>query len=188
MRSSINLATRPFINYRRFAVTAGLLAALALGLTGLVGVEGVSAGRERSRAQAHLHELEAQRARLVAEQAQLESELQAPAARELLERTRFLNQLIRRKSLSWTGLFSDLQERLPSGVRILALSRSLSEEGQVQVELRVAGQSALAVIEFLRALEEDRKFRDVVLHSQSREAGNGPDVILAQVSATYAPE
>lgn len=188
MRSSINLASRPFINYRPFVFTTALLALLALGLTALVVVKAVTTWQEQSRAQARLHELSAQQARLVAEQAQLESELQASTTRELLERTRFLNGLIERKSLSWTELFFDLQDRLPPGVRILTLSRSLRDDGRVEVDLRLGGQSAPAVIEFLRALEEGEKFREVTLHSQSREAGNGPDVIQAQVSAVYAPE
>ena len=188
MRSRINLATNPFINYRRFALMAGMLAVVAVGLTVLLGLEGVRSWQDRTGRQAHRRELQGQRARLAAEQQRLESELRAAATQELLERTRFLNQLIQQKRFSWSALFFDLQEQLPPRMRILALSPSLRPDGHLQVELHVGGQSALAVIEFLRALEQAEKFRSLALHSQRRAAGSEPDAVTARVSAIYVQE
>ncbi|MFQ5662559.1 MAG: hypothetical protein ACE5HL_01850 [Terriglobia bacterium] len=185
MRARVNLATNPFVNYRRFALTAGILAAVALGLTVLLISEGVSVWRERSATRARLGELEAQQAQLAAEQGRLEEALRAPATQALLERTRFLNQLIEHKSLSWTELFFDLQQRLPRRVRILSLAPKLGEDDRLQVELEVGGESARAVIRFVRALEEGEKFRDVALRSQSHEPVTNADAVVARVSAIY---
>lgn len=185
MRSSINLATHPFVNYRRFMLTTGVLAVVVLGLTVGLAFEGVRVWQERTLAQARMRELGRQRAELAAEQLRLEKELQDPAMQEQLERVRFLNQLIQQKSLSWTELFFDLQQRLPARVRVLSLSPSLREDGRLQVEMRVGGQSAAAVIDFLRALEKGEEFHDIRLHSQSRDVGSATDSLIAEISATY---
>lgn len=188
MRSSINLASDPFVNLRGFAVTAGILAVAAFGLTLWLLIHGLSTWRETTTTQGKLRGFETQRTRLLSEQHNLENELRAPGTMELLERVRFLNQLIRQKRLSWTQLVFDLQERLPAQVRILSLSPSLREDGSVLVELRLGGASPEAVIDFLRALEQGEKFRDVVLHAQAEGRGTGADAVDARVSAVYVQE
>ena len=188
MKAPVNLATRPFVNGRPFVVTTVVLGGVALLLTLLVLVVGVTVWRERTTTVARLHGLDSERVRLIAAQGSLESELRAPATQQLLERTRFLNQLIREKGLSWTELFFDLQQRLPPQVRILSLSPSLREDGHLLVELRVGGASGAAVIEFLRALEEGEKFRDVMLLGQRRGSGAGRDQMTAEVTVVYVQE
>ncbi|MBI4467308.1 MAG: hypothetical protein HY656_07775 [Acidobacteria bacterium] len=185
MRSAINLASAPFVPYRRFLLTVGLLAVVTLGATVWVGVNAGSLWQERRTAQSRMRELKAEQARLIKEQERLESELQHPALQALLERVRFMNGLIRQKNLSWAQLFSDLEERLPPRVRILTLSPSLREDGPLQVELQVGGESPQAVIRFLRALEEGQKFREIELHSQTRAENPESDPVVARVSAVY---
>jgi len=187
MRSSINLATEPFVDYRGFLLTAGILAGIALGGTLFLFIHGFTTWRETTTTQGKLRALESRRAALLSEQRKLENELRAPGTIEQLERVHFINQLIQRKSLSWTQLFFDLQERLPAQVRVLSLSPSVREDGRVQVELRVGARSAGAVIELLRALEQGRKFRDVVLHSQA-EGRVGRHAVEARVTALYGQE
>jgi type IV pilus assembly protein PilN len=188
MRVPVNLATRPFVNVRPFVVTTAVLGGAALVLTLLVLVVGVTTWRERATTLARLHRLDSERVRLITEQRRLETELRTPATQQLLERTHFLNQLIRQKGLSWTELFFDLQQCLPLQVRILSLSPSLREDGHLLVELRVGGASAAAVIDFLRALEEGEKFRDVVLRGQRRGTGSASDEMTAEVTAVYVQE
>lgn len=188
MRSSINLATEPFVDYRGFALTAGILAVAGLGLSLFLAIQGISTWRETSTTQGKLRQLEGRRGQLLDEQRELEKELRTPANLEQLERVRFLNLLIRQKSLSWTQLFFDLQERLPLPVRILSLSPTLQEDGSVLVELRLGAASSADVIEFLQALEQGKKFRDVVLHTQAQGRGASRDGVEARVSALYVQE
>lgn len=188
MRSRVNLATSPFVNYRRFALGTGLLALVALTATVWVGGESVRVWQERTSRQARLQELRAERTRLVTEQEQLESELKDPATQQVLRRTRFLNDLIRQKNLSWTQLFFDLAGRLPPRVRVMSLSPQLREDGRLEVRLRIGGESAPAVIEFLRALEEGGKFAELQLHSQNFQPGRDSDAMTAEVSVIYRQE
>lgn len=188
MRASINLATAPFIPTRRFLLTVGLLVGVTLVATLAVLVTAGGAWRERTATRARLRELTSERAELARTQQQIEGELQDPATRAVLERVRFLNGLVRQKNLSWTELVVDLQERLPPRVRILAVSPSLRDDGRLQVEMQVGGESPAAVIQFLRALEEGKKFQEIALHSQSRGTGAQADPVTAQVSVLYAQE
>lgn len=188
MRVPLNLATAPFVPVRRFLLTVGLLAVVALAATLAVGVEAVRVWRGRTATQTRTRELQTERARLLIEQQRLERELEDPATQEVLARTRFLNDLVRRKNLSWTELFFDLQERLPARVRILALAPSLRDDGALQVELQVGSESAAALIEFLQALEKGEKFREIMLRSQNRATGTQADAVVAQVSAVYVQE
>ena len=188
MRVPLNLATAPFVPVRRFLLTVGVLGVVALAATLLVSVEAVQLWRGRTATQARMRELQADRARLLQAQQRLQSELEDPATQEILARTRFMNDLVRRKNLSWAELFFDLEERLPPRVRILAVAPSLRDDGDLQVELQVGSESAPALIEFLQALEEGKKFREIALRSQNRSTGNQPDAVTAQVSVVYVQE
>lgn len=188
MKIPINLATNPFINYRRFVLTSSVLAVITLALTTIVGVESANTWRDRTTARARLRELNARHAELAREQQRLERELETPSTQALLARTQFLNQLIQQKGLSWLGLFFDLQEQLPSRVRVISLSPSLRDDGSLQIDFRVAGESAPAIISFLQALEQDPGFREVAPVSQRREASSSDAAMSAQVTAVYVQE
>lgn len=188
MRSPVNLATDPFVNYRGFFLTAGLLGLAALGFSLFLAIYGFSLWRETTTTQGKLRQLEARRGQLMDEQRELESELRTPANLGQLERVRFLNLLIRQKSFSWMQLFFDLQERLPLQVRILSLSPTLQEDGSLLVELRLGAASSAAAIEFLQALEQGKKFREVVLHTQAEARGASHDAVEARMSAVYVQE
>jgi len=184
MRTSINLASQPFVDYRGFLLTAGILGLVALGCTVFLLVTGISTWRETTTTQGRLRALESRSAQLATEQHELETELRAPGNLDQLEQVHFANQLIRRKAFSWTQLFFDLQERLPGQVRVLSLSPSLRDDGRVLVEMRVGAGSQGALIEFLQSLEQGQKFRDVALHTQG-EGRAGRDAIDARVTAVY---
>ncbi|MFQ5696098.1 MAG: hypothetical protein ACE5HB_08930, partial [Terriglobia bacterium] len=183
MRAALNLASRPFVNYRRFVVTAGTLAVVALGLTSWVGAQSFQTWRERRATEARVRELQALRSDLMSKQAELEQELQDPVTQRLLTRTEFFNQLIEHKTLSWTELFYHLQEGLPPRVRVVSLSPQLHQGGRMEVQVRVSGDSARAVIDFLQALERGQRFREVVLESMNRERAGGRDAVVAELHA-----
>ena len=47
--------------------------------------------------------------------------MRLPGNEEVLDRSVLLNTLIKRKAISWTKIFSDLEKVLPPNVRILAI-------------------------------------------------------------------
>jgi len=184
MRTSVNLATRPFVNLRPFLVMTLSLGVLALLLTTWVGVVAFRTWSQQTTTRAQLAELERQQLSLARQQHQLVSVLSAPGPRQVLERKLFLDRLIERRSLSWIELFFDLQERLPGRARILSLSPTALEDGALSLNLRVMGDSASAIIEFVQELEEEKKFHNVVLRSQV-ESENRAGGINAVITAVY---
>lgn len=184
MRTSINLATRPFVDYRGFLLTSGVLGLVALVFTVILLITGFSTWRETTSTQGKLRALESRSAQLAAEQVELENDLRGPGKFEQLEQVQLVNQLIQRKSFSWTQLFFDLQERLPDQVRVLSLTPSQSDDGSVLVEMRLGAASQAALIDFLQALEKGEKFRDVKLHTQG-ENRSGRDAVDARVTTVY---
>ena len=184
MRTSINLASQPFVDYRGFLLTTGILGLVALVFTTLVLVTAISAWRETTTTQGQIRALESQHAQLASEQRALENELRAPGNIEQLEQVYLVNQLIQRKAFSWTQLFYDVQERLPGQVRVLSITPSQRDDGRVLVEMRLGAGSQAALIEFLQALEQGEKFREVALHAQGETRG-GRDAIEARVTTVY---
>ena len=184
MRTSINLASQPFVDYRSFLLTTGILGLVALACTALLLITGISAWRETTTTQGKLRALESRGAQLAAEQRELESELRAPGNLDQLEQVHFANQLIRRKAFSWTQLFFDVQERLPAEVRVLSITPSQRDDGSVLVEMRLGAGSQSALIDFLQALEQGQKFREVALHTQGESRGSR-DAIDARVTTVY---
>ncbi len=108
MRSKINLATQPYEDARRFmiawssviGVLVVLLIVLAIGL-----VQRWSQFRQRrvdiSREQQSLPELNAK-------QQQDLAILNRPDNQDVRQKSEFVNDLIRRKEVSWTTIFTDL--------------------------------------------------------------------------------
>ncbi|MGH9803600.1 MAG: hypothetical protein ACRD4D_00380 [Candidatus Acidiferrales bacterium] len=184
MRTSINLASQPFVDYHNFLLTTGILGLVGLIVTAVVLITAISTWRETTTTQGKLRALESQSARLTAEQRELESTLRSPGNFEQLEQVYLVNQLIQRKTFSWTQLFFDVQERLPAQVRVLSITPSQRDDGSVQVEMRLGAGSQSALIDFLQALEQGQKFREVALHSQSDSRG-GRDAIDARVTTVY---
>ena len=188
MRLPLNLATRPFINYRAFLLAGSTLLLLSVGLTTALAVHGSRLWKESTTMQARLADLQKERQAFIAEQNRLEESLQGAATRQLLERARFLNQLILEKHFSWTQLFLDLQQNLPDDVRVLQVSPQMKDDGTVVVDLRLGSESTAALIQYLRALEAGDRFHDVQLHSQTHSSGENRDALEAEVSLGYSGE
>lgn len=184
MKRSINLATRPFVNLRPFLLTTVVLVVVVLSLTIWVAVAAFRTWNQQTTTRTQVAELERQQSSLSRQHRELVTALSAPGTRQVLERKLFLDRLIERRSLSWIELFFDLQERLPARARIVSLSPTALDGGGLSLDLRVMGESASAIIEFVQALEEGKKFHSVVLRSQTEAAARAGG-ITAVITAVY---
>lgn len=185
MRADVNLATNPATSRRAFWLAASVVGGVVLILTLVVGIQAGRSWRREASAHARRAGLEQQLGELQREQKELATRLSQPAVQEVLARASFYNGLIRRKSLSWTRLFVVLERHLPDRVRILALSPQLEDDGSLRLEMRVGAESALALIQFLRALEQGAEFAQVAVHSQQRGERPGEEALVAEISAAY---
>jgi Tfp pilus assembly protein PilN len=160
-----NLATRPFYNERAVGVWLTAVALIVAAIT-LFNVWAVlyysrrdtqgetQAGRDEARAA----ELRSAAARLRA--TVNTGELQAAAVR-----AQVANQLIDRRTFSWTELFNRFESTLPPNVRITSVRPDATDAG-VQLSINVIARSVDDVDRFIANLEETGVFINPLSRSE----------------------
>ena len=121
MRAPINLASEPFHQDRALTaisyVLAGLLSILLMFLITMIYTQRRQMAGER----AEVARLDAQLRELTDDRTKTDSTLRKPENAVVFERNVLLNALIARKGISWTRIFSDLENVLPGNVRLIAV-------------------------------------------------------------------
>jgi Tfp pilus assembly protein PilN len=188
MRLDINLATRPYEDAREFwarwGVGVGLLALLTVALLGWTVNDWRKAGKDRQ----DIARLQAQIAERDNERAQDQAVLDQPANRSTRDQSQFLNGLIQRKSFSWTSVFEDLEQVMPPNLHVVSLRPELNDQNQMELEMRVAGETRSAAIELVHRMEGSKHFQQAQLVSESLSGENGTTVVVASVVSIYIPD
>jgi Tfp pilus assembly protein PilN len=154
MKIPINLASQPFRRDR--AMLAASIAVTVL-LTITLGVLISLALADRSQmadTRGEIARLNARLASLGREQAQLDAVLRKPENAEVLERSVFLNELLVRKSISWTRIFADLEKVLPHDVRIIQIHPTVDARNRITLDMQVGAESPEPVIQMMRRMAE----------------------------------
>ena len=187
MRLDINLATRPYEDAREFwarwGLGVGLLGILTLALLGLAVRGWINAGRDRH----DIAQLQQQIAELDNKRAQAQAFLDLAANRSTRDQSQFLNGLIQRKAFSWTRVFEDLERVMPPNLHVVSLRPELNEQNQMQLDMRVAGDTRAAAVELVHRMEGSKHFQgaQLVQEGQTGETGSG---VLASVISIYVPD
>jgi type IV pilus assembly protein PilN len=188
MRSSIsiNLASEPFRRDRPIVVAsiagATLLAALLVYQVVLIRIRHAEAAEARTAVEQAGRQLQV----TTAEQARLEEVLRQPANAEALDYSVFLNGLLRRKGISWTRIFSDIEEILPHNVRLMAVRPQVNLDNQILLDMTVAAQSPEPVIQMYKNLEAATQFGAIQPISSIPPSQSEP-LYRYRVTARYAP-
>jgi Tfp pilus assembly protein PilN len=154
MKIPINLASQPFRRDR--AMLAASIAVTVL-LTITLGVLISLALADRSQmadTRGEIDRLNARLASLAKEQAQLDAVLRKPENAEVLERSVFLNELLVRKSISWTRIFADLEKVLPHDVRVIQIHPTVDARNRITLDMQVGSESPEPVIQMMRRMAE----------------------------------
>jgi len=153
MRIPVNLAREPFRRDRPMLIGSALLGIILLGTLGFLISIIVSDNRQSKDARTALNRVNSQIANLQREQTKLDVSLKQPGNEIVLDRSVLINQLIKRKAISWTRIFADLEKVLPPNVRILAVRPALNAQDQVFLDLTVAADAPEPIISFIIQLE-----------------------------------
>ncbi|MGA7633372.1 MAG: PilN domain-containing protein [Terriglobales bacterium] len=185
MRLDINLATRPYEDARQFWLRWGLgvgaLAALTLFLLLWTVNEWRHAGRDRQ----EIARLDAQIKERDDERAQAQAFLDQAANRSTRDQSQFLNGLIQRKAFSWTRVFEDLEQVMPSNLHVVSLRPELNDQGQVELNMKVVGDTREAAVELVHRMEGSKHFQSAQLVQENQEAQAG---VGATVVSIYVPD
>jgi type IV pilus assembly protein PilN len=109
-----------------------------------------------------------------AAQVQVDAQMRLPENSSVLDRSVLFNTLIRRKAISWTRIFSDLETVLPHNVRVVAIRPQLNGRNQLSLDMVVAADKPEQVIDFVAKLEGSDMFGDVTQTAQTPPTQNSP--------------
>jgi type IV pilus assembly protein PilN len=193
MKFKLNLATQPYENARRFYLLWTTVVLVLAVLTGAL-VYGAVAAWRNSRAisqkvaaeKSNLDKLNRQ------EQADL-AVLNKSENRDVKERSEVLNSLIRRKEFSWTLIFADLEQLMPTRLHVVSISPRLDKNNDIEVRMTVAGDSREKAIELVHNMETSREFRTARvisennLHTDQGQGAQPGDTVVFEITALYVP-
>jgi type IV pilus assembly protein PilN len=188
MRLDINLATRPYEDAREFWVRwglgVGLLGLLTVVLLGLAVRGWTNAGRDRH----NIAQLQDQIAERDHERATAQAFLDMSVNRSTRDQSQFLNGLIQRKAFSWTRVFEDLERVMPVNLHVVSLRPELNDQNQMQLDMKVAGDTRNAAVELVHRMEGSSHFQGAQLVSESQGGSETGSGVVASVISIYVPD
>lgn len=183
----LNLSTRPFKPYR--AANLGLLAVLFL----LIAVSAqqvysyqhysAKADESRERESKAREEYDV----LAGQLRQLNAKMSSGNAATKLSEVELLNQLLLRKSFSWTRVFANLEKLMPDDVRLIGLHPTADAQGRIILNMNIRGRSLADATAFLRALENSHVFTEVALAVEDRKDLSPAGEVEFTLSTYYNP-
>jgi type IV pilus assembly protein PilN len=189
MRLNINLATQPYEDARQFWLHWGTGLAVATILTLALLTFTVSDWFAARRDHAQIAELRAQIAQRDRKREQAQEFLNRPENRATRDQSQFLNELIERKSLSWTHVLEDLEKVMPARVHLVSIHPELDDDNQLTLKMVVAGDSRERAIELASRMEESGRFTQTYIETETSAAlvGSG-DTVQFNINGVYIPE
>jgi type IV pilus assembly protein PilN len=188
MRLDINLASQPYEDAQRFWLIWGTATA-SVGLVTLILFTLTISGFVSAR---HDHHAIAAKRTAIAERDQLranaEEFLNRTENRSTRDESQFLNQLIERKSFSWTQVLESLEKVMPARVHLVSINPGLDEENELRLKMMVGSDSRDHALELVRRMEDSHRFAQTSIVSEHNVQGQGGDTEEFEIEAVYIPE
>ena len=185
MRLDINLASQPYEDARQFWLHWGTALAVVTILTLALLTFTVSNWFLARRDHAQIAELHAQIAKCDRKRDQAQEFLNRPENRAIRDQSQFLNELIERKSLSWTHVLEDLEKVMPARVHLVSIHPELDEDNQLTLKLVVAGDSRERAIELASRMEDSGRFTQTYIETESSAAMVSGDTVQFHINGVY---
>src|ERR1700691_1030127 len=187
MRLDINLASQRYEDSRQFWLHWGTALGVVTILTPSLLTFTVSDWFAARRDHAQIAELRAQIAQRDRKRAQAEEFLNRPENRATRDQSQFLNELIERKSLSWTRVLEDLEKVMPARVHLVSIHPALDDDNQLTLKMVVAGDSRERAIELARRMEESQHFTQTYVETEHAAPLGSGDVVELTINGIYVP-
>jgi hypothetical protein len=179
-----NLATRPFYNVRAvqtwiFVAAAVVVAATAFNVSRVLKYSrsDTRLATQASTDEARATDLRRQAARLRAAVDPKQLEFRAGEAR-------LANELIDRRTFSWTELFNRFETTLPDDVRIASVRPHIDKDRQIVLRIHVVAHGVDDVNQFIENMEETGAFAKLLPHE---DHPNDKGEFEADIETLYRP-
>jgi Tfp pilus assembly protein PilN len=180
-----NLSTRPFYNERAVHLWLLIVALIVAGATVLNVTTGL---RYRQGDNASARQADADEARTVELRQQivkLRSSLDPRQIDTASAAARQANELIDRRTFSWTDLLNRLETTLPDEAHIVAVRPKLDRDNGIVLTLNVVARDVDDVNQFMENLEETGAFKNP---RPTTERFNEQGLFESIIEANYLPE
>jgi Tfp pilus assembly protein PilN len=179
-----NLSTRPFYNERAVRFWTMALAAVVVVATLL----NVSWMIRYSRSDTELAQQAARDETLAQERrdaaAALRASVDTGQVTAASSEARLANELIDRRTFSWTALFNTFEDTLPPQVRVTSVRPTIGNDRQVTLAISVIARGVDDVDQFLERLESTERFRDLL---SREEYVSDEGELVASIETIYLP-
>jgi hypothetical protein len=187
MKLRLNVATAPQENNRPFVAGATFMGAAALIALVFLAHAAYASRRANVKLRDETARLEQQIQTDEARQQDLEAYFNRPEVKQVRDRSEFLNSLIGQRAFPWTKIFMDLENTLPSGVRVVSISPKLVN-GRAEVSMVVGAVNDESKLKFLQAIEQSPDFSGVTVDDEKvseQQQTNDQDRILVRLDFWY---
>jgi type IV pilus assembly protein PilN len=179
-----NLSTRPFYNEGAVRLWL-LLLALAVAVATVFNLTRlIQYSRSDTELATQASRDEARTAELRTQAAQLRASVDAKQIEAASVEARLANDLIDRRTFSWTELFNIFESTLPGDVRITSIRPRVEDDRRIVLTIAVLARSIEDIDTFMENLEATGGFADLLT---SDDRVNDQDQIEAVLEARYVP-
>ena len=179
-----NLSTRPFYNERGVHLLLALLALIVGGLTLVNVVKVLQLSRQNTELSTSVNRDRAEADRLTRDAARIRRGINPDELQLVVNAAREANELIDRRTFSWTALFNRIEETMPPDVMLTTVQPIFDDAG-TKIAMTVLARRTVDVDEFMEKLEATGAFEQV-LQRQDEDAEGG--LIRAIIDTYYVPE
>ncbi len=188
MRLAINLASQPYEDAQQFWMRWGTALVVTAIVTLALLAATVTGWFDARRDHAKIAQLNAEIAQRDRTRQQAQDFLNRPANRSTRDQSQFLNELIERKSFSWTRVLEDLEKVMPARVHVVSIHPELDEDNQLKLKMQVGGDSREKALDLARRMEDSRYFTQTYIQSEDDAHSNTGDLLQITLVANYVPE
>jgi Tfp pilus assembly protein PilN len=153
-----NLSTRPFYNEQAVYVWLAVVALAVVAATGFNVSRILRYSRSDTRLATQASQDEAKAATLRRQATRLRASVDPKQLDVASSEARQANDLIDRRTFSWTELFNRLETTLPDDAHIAAVQPKIDRSGGIMLTIKVAARSVEDVSKFMERLEKTGAF------------------------------
>jgi len=179
-----NLSTRPFYAERAVHLVLGLLALVVIAVSAWQVSRVVKLSRYRTDLNTSVGRDRSEAADLTRKAAEIRHGMNQQELKLVATEAKEANNLIDKRTFSWTALFNQLESTLPADVMLVSL-RPEVKDGRTHITMEIQGRRSEDVIEFFDRLEQSGTFSEVTWRAENvTEEG----LHRVQMQADYAPQ
>jgi len=180
-----NLATRPFYNEHLIHVWLAVACVAVLAATGYNVSRVLRYSRSDTTLATQASRDEARAADLRRQAAKLRASVDAQQVDFAAADARQANELIDRRTFSWTELFNRFEATLPDDVRITSVQPKVDRDHRITLAITVVAKTVGDVDQFMKRLDETGAFKDLY---STDERPNDEGQIESALTMIYVPE